>query len=74
MELKKILNKKIERKSFFITLGIGAGSYLITKMLPFRFLRKRISKSKSLSENKIKVKINPSAVSRTKIGGMYGGR
>ena len=72
MKLQNILNKKIRRKNFFLTLGIGAGSFLVMRSLPFRFLSKRFSKSKSISENKIKVRINSSAISRTKLGGKNG--
>ncbi len=67
MELKNILNKKIQRKNFFLTIGAGAGSYFLVRSLPFKFFGRLLSKPKSISGSKIKVKINPSAVSRKKV-------
>ena len=68
MELQNIFQKKIQRKNFFISLSIGIASFFIMKSLPFRFLGKKVTKNNSLPENKIKIRINPSAISRTKLG------
>ena len=68
MELQNIFNKKLKRNNFFYFLVAGIGSYIIMKSLPFRFFGKNLDKNKSISENKIKIRINPSAVSRKKIG------
>jgi len=72
MELQNILNKRIKRKNFFLTLGIGAGSYLVMRLLPFRIFGKKSMKSQMSYNNKIRIKINPSAISRTKLGDKNG--
>ncbi len=68
MELQNIFQKKIKRKNFFLSLGIGVGSYFIMRSLPFKLFGKKFSKTKYVSDNNIKVRLNPSAVSRTKLG------
>ena len=68
MDLQNIFNKKIKRKNFFLSLGAFAGGYFLMRSLPFRIFGKRLIKPKNISQNKIKIRINPSAVSRTKIG------
>ena len=68
MEFQNLFNKKIRRKNFFYSLGAGIGSYIMMKSLPFKLFGNNLIKNKSLSENKIKIRINPSAVGRTKIG------
>ncbi len=68
MELQNQFYKKLKRKNFFYSLGAGIGSYILMKSLPFKLLGNNLIKSKSLNENKIKIRINPSAVGRTKLG------
>ena len=68
MELQNIFNKKFKRNNFFYFLGAGVSSYILMKSLPFKLFGKTLNKNKSLIENKIKIRINPSAISRTKLG------
>ncbi len=70
MEIQKIINKKIQRKKFFISLGTGFAGFMLLKSFPFSFFNKN---SNSLKENReINIKINPLAVRRNKIGGNNG--
>ncbi len=68
MDLQNIFQKKIKRKNFFISLGAGVGSYFLMRSLPFRLFGRKFMKTKTVSGNNIKIRINPSAVSRTKLG------
>lgn len=70
MEIQKIINKKIHRKKFFISLGTGFAGFMLLKSFPFSFFNKKPSTLKE--NNEIKVKINPLAVRRNKIGGNNG--
>lgn len=67
MEGRNLFHKKIERKKFFYSLGAGFAGYFVLRSFPFKLFSKR-EKSFNNSE-KIKVKINPLAVSRNKLGG-----
>ncbi len=67
MELENLFSKKLKRKSFFTSLGAGLAGYVAMRSFPFRLLYGRSNEDKS--ENKIKVKINPLAISRNKTGG-----
>lgn len=68
MEIKNLIDKKIKRNKFFMALGLGAGSYMLTRSLMYKIFSKSFTDKKSISESKIKVRINSSAVSRTKPG------
>jgi hypothetical protein len=56
--IKKIMN----RKKFFAFTGTGLFGFVLMKSLPFNLLEK----SNKDFEHQVKVKINPSAVSRNK--------
>lgn len=51
------------RKKFFSVVGLGFIGMFFTKSFPFRFLSKN-----KMEDKKIKVKINPLAVKRQKMG------
>ncbi len=70
MEQNNFSVRKIKRKNFFTSLGIGAAGFLIIRSLPFKLFN--INKVESYPENKIKIKINPLAVSRNKTGNNNG--
>ncbi len=71
MELQNLLQKKVERKKFFYSLGAGFAGYFVLKSFPFKLFNS--SKGKTLKNtDQVKVKINPLAVSRNKIGGNNG--
>jgi len=60
---KKTSNKKyMKRKMFFATAGTGLFGFVLMKTFPFSLF----GKSKKDFDNPVKVKINPSAVSRKK--------
>ncbi len=65
MEFQKIFDKKFKRKKFFISLGSGFAGYMFMKTFPLNLLNK---KSSIKEEEEVRVKINPLAVSRKKIG------
>ena len=54
----------MNRKKFFTSISLGAIGFTLFNSFPMNLISKRIDKSKT----KIKVKINPDAVSRKKIG------
>ncbi|MBZ0200257.1 MAG: hypothetical protein K8H86_10340 [Ignavibacteriaceae bacterium] len=61
----KIVNQnKIKRKSFFASLGSGALGFFVAGSLPFKLFAKK----EVIKKAKIKVDVNPLAVSRKKIG------
>lgn len=62
-EKMNIIKNKISRKNFFITTAIAGFGLVLLKSFPFRFLQSR------KRNEKIRVKINPLAVSRKNIGG-----
>ena len=70
MDLKKInIDKKTNRIDFFKTIGLGVAGFIAVKAMPFKmFSRKKDSKNIENTGNS-RVKINPLAVSRKKIGG-----
>jgi len=55
----------MNRKKFFTAISLGAIGFTIFNSLPFSLFSKPNEKYKS----QIKVKINPLAVSRNKVGG-----
>ena len=66
MQLLNKVGKKIERRKFFETSAKGMFAFMVVKTFPFKFL---FGKNKnSAGSKKIKVKINPLAVSRKNIG------
>ncbi len=71
MELQNIFQKKVERKKFFVSLGAGFMGYFVLRSFPFNLFGKK-SLSKNDKTGKVRVKINPLAVSRNKIGGNNG--
>lgn len=60
METNKSIKKYFNRKKFFTTAGTGLFGFILIKTFPFNLL----AKSKKEFDNPIKIKINPSAVSR----------
>ena len=54
----------MNRKKFFTSISLGAIGFILFNSFPMNLISKRIDKSNT----KIKVKINPDAVSRKKIG------
>ena len=54
----------MNRKKFFTSISLGAIGFTLFNSFPMNLISKRIDQSKT----KIKVKINPDAVSRKKIG------
>jgi branched-subunit amino acid transport protein AzlD len=54
----------MERKKFFSAFGVGIVGIVLTKIFPFSMF-----KNNGKDTKKIKVKINPLAVKRQKIGG-----
>ena len=64
MLIAEFSNKKIKRKNFFAAAGTGMLSYFVLRAFPFNLLTKREVKK----TQKIKVRINPLAVQRTKAG------
>lgn len=60
METNKSMRKFLNRKKFFITAGTGLFGFILLKSFPFSL----ITKPKKELNNSIKIKINPSAVSR----------
>ncbi len=60
MEKKNQIRKNMNRKKFFASAGTGLFGFVLMKTFPFNLF----AKSKKEFENPIKVKINPSAVSR----------
>jgi len=67
MEIQKIFDKKLKRKNFFYSIGAGIAGYTIMKSFPLNFLSKRFSNNNK-ENKKIKIRINPLAVSRQKTG------
>jgi hypothetical protein len=67
MELKNIFEKKLERKKFFTSIGAGFLGYMVLSKFPFSLFGKKSIAAKD-NNSKIKIKINPLAVSRNKIG------
>ena len=65
-------NKKIERKKFFNTLGLGLIGAFAAKNIVFSMLSKKIKVKKPNVVQNSRVKINPLAVSRNKTGANNG--
>ncbi len=66
MQLLNKVGKKIERRKFFETSAKGMFAFMAVRALPFNLL---FGKNKNAANSKkIKVKINPLAVSRKNIG------
>ena len=70
MQLINKVGKKIERRKFFETSTKGLFAYMVVRAFPFNLLFGK-NKNSAVSK-KIKVKINPLAVSRKTIGGNNG--
>ena len=70
MELEKQSNngKKIERKKFFYSLGLGFLGIFATKYIVFNSFTRRAKVIKPKTVKNSRVKINPLAVSRKNIG------
>ena len=70
IDLKNInLDKKIQRKKFFFSIGAGIAGFVALKSFPFNLFSKKERPKKIVNSKSSKVKINPSAVSRKNIGG-----
>ncbi len=70
MQLLNKVDKKLERRKFFETSAKGMFVFMLVRAFPFNLL---FGKNRnSASAKKIKVKINPLAVSRKNIGGNNG--
>lgn len=72
MELERIFSKKIERKSFVVTIGTAAAVFVLMKSFIFNLFFSKKEKSTHKKKNRIKVKPNPLAVSREKLGKQNG--
>jgi len=74
MQLEKKSNsgKKIERKKFFFSLGLGFLGVFASKYIVFNSFKRRAKVIKPKTVNNSRVKINPLAVSRKKIGANNG--
>jgi len=66
MELNNILQKKFKRKNFVVTLAVTAAGYMAARSTIYKLFAKRQDKSSAAAGN-IKIRINSSAVSRSKI-------
>ncbi len=64
MEISDYFQKKIKRKNFFTSMGMGFMSYVVFRSFPFNLFTKKEKKA----EQKIKVRINPLAVQRKNTG------
>jgi hypothetical protein len=62
METGQLNIKKINRKKFFSSLGMGVLGYYLIRSIPFTSL------GRSVKDKKVTIRIDPDAVSRTKIG------
>ncbi len=64
------VKKKLDRKKFFASLGVGLLGVTIFNSFPFSLFKSNsTSKNKfDVKNGKIKVQLNPLAVNRTKIG------
>jgi len=71
MELEKLFQKKYKRLNFFKSLGAGLAGYAVMRAIPFGSLGRSLFKDKKDAAG-VKIKINPLAVSRKKIGGNNG--
>jgi hypothetical protein len=60
MENKSSIKKSMNRKKFFASVGTGLFGFILMKTFPLSLF----ARSKKEFDNPIKVKINPSAVSR----------
>lgn len=60
MEEKTSLKKYMNRKKFFASAGTGLFGFILMKTFPFSLF----SKTNNGQNNPVKIKINPSAVSR----------
>ncbi len=68
LEKKKNNGKKMERKKFFYSLGLGfMGAFAAKNIVLSMFTKREKIKSKKVVKNS-RVKINPLAVSRNKTG------
>lgn len=73
MELQKIFQKKLGRKKFVYSIGTAIAGYYIFKAFPFYLFNNKKNDNHAKNTQKVKIKINPLAVRRNKIGG-YNGR
>ncbi len=67
MELLNISQEKWGRKKFFYSIGTLIGGYLIFKTFPFKLFNNKNDKYFKNTQQ-VKIKINPLAVRRNKIG------
>lgn len=70
MELEKLFQKRLKRKNFFTSLGAGIAGYVVMRSFPFRLFTNKGNENKT--DSKIKLRINPLAISRNKTGGNNG--
>lgn len=68
MEFQKIFQKKIERKKFVISLGTGLAALVLMKSFVYKMFFTKSSVSSKTKKRNIKIKPNPMAVSRNKLG------
>ncbi len=68
-EINKV-EKKIMRRNFFLTSVKGMFIFMVLNSFPLNLIMKK--NNKSAESGKIKVKLNPQAVSRKNIGGKNG--
>ena len=65
MELQNLFQKKLKRKNFFVTIAVTTAGYMAMRTTLYKVFGKKHAKTGSASGN-IKIKINSSAVSRSK--------
>jgi hypothetical protein len=68
MKFDSLKDKKMKRKNFFVTIGIGAASLVALKSMPFKLFSKKSTDNKIENSKISRIKVNPLAVSRKKIG------
>lgn len=68
MNFDSLKDKKMKRKNFFLAIGIGAASMVVLKSMPFKLFSKKSTDNKIENSKISRVKVNPLAVSRKKIG------
>jgi predicted RND superfamily exporter protein len=70
MDFKNLnLEKKIKRKNFFMSIGVGLAGFVALTSSPLRLFAKKKVSNKIENTKNSRIKINPSAVSRKNIGG-----
>ncbi len=72
MEFEKVFHKKIERKTFVVSLGTAAAVLVLMKSFIFNLLFSKKTKKNMTEKKGIKIEPNPLAVGRNKLGNNNG--